>query len=187
LPTHLVASFRATLEEATHANLLLIVLDVSDPAAELQYDTVLSTLETLMDEVREIEEKEGREYTPPERLVLLNKADKLRDSAELLYWTAKIGSLNGAARAIPFCAKQAGGMGQAELAERVRAMAVGRISEVDITLPMSESKAISIIEKQGEVLDRTYNGSKVTLRARLGDRQIERLRTGGTRMEVRTA
>ncbi len=187
LPTHLVASFRATLEEATHANLLLIVLDVSDPAAELQYDTVITTLDTLMDEARAIEEKEGRRYAPPERLVLLNKADKLRDSAELLYWTAKIGSADGAARAIPFCAKQAGGTGHAELAERVRSMAVGRVSEVDVTLPMSESKVISIIEKQGEVLDRTYNGSRVTLRARLGDRQIARLRAGGTPLEVRPA
>ncbi len=39
LPHHLIASFKATLEEATHANLLLIVLDVSDPAAELQWKT----------------------------------------------------------------------------------------------------------------------------------------------------
>ena len=31
LPHHLVASFKATLEEAVHSQLLLVVLDVSDP------------------------------------------------------------------------------------------------------------------------------------------------------------
>ena len=34
LPHNLVASFKATLEEATHADVLLIVLDIADPAAE---------------------------------------------------------------------------------------------------------------------------------------------------------
>jgi GTP-binding protein HflX len=185
LPTHLVASFRATLEEATHANLLLVVLDVSDPAAELQYDTVNSTLDQLMDEVRRREEREGITYTPPERLVLLNKADRLRDNSELLIWQAKVGGKGGEVGAIPFCAKEKDGLGHAELVARVRAMAAGPVEEMDVTLPLSESKAISIIEKQGEVIDRTYEGSTVTLRAKLGERQVARLRAGGTRMEVR--
>ncbi len=185
LPTHLVASFRATLEEATHANLLLVVLDVSDPAAELQYDTVNSTLDQLMDEVRRREEREGFTYTPPERLVLLNKADRLRDNSELLIWQAKVGGKGGEVGAIPFCAKEKDGLGHAELVARVRAMAAGPVEEMDVTLPLSESKAISIIEKQGEVIDRTYEGSSVTLRAKLGERQVARLRAGGTRMEVR--
>ncbi|MFM7798793.1 MAG: GTPase HflX, partial [Planctomycetota bacterium] len=34
LPHHLVASFRSTLDDAVHAHLLLVVLDVSDPRAE---------------------------------------------------------------------------------------------------------------------------------------------------------
>ncbi|MEO1512099.1 MAG: GTPase HflX, partial [Planctomycetota bacterium] len=55
LPHHLVASFRATLEEATHADLLLVVLDVSDPAAELHHDTVMRTLDEIFDEVRDVE------------------------------------------------------------------------------------------------------------------------------------
>jgi GTP-binding protein HflX len=185
LPTHLVASFRATLEEATHANLLLVVLDVSDPGAELQFDTVNETLDTLMDEVRAREEREGREYHPPERIVLLNKADRLRDNSELLIWQAKIGGRDGVNGSIPFCAKDENGLGHSELAARVRAMATGPLEEFSITLPLSESKAISTIEKQGEVLERTYEGSSVTLRARLGERQVARLRAGGTRMDVR--
>ena len=182
LPTHLVASFRATLEEATHANLLLVVLDVSDPSSELQYETVHETLETLMDEVRKREQREGREYTPPERIVLLNKADRLRDNSELLIWQARIGGRHGVNDAIPFCAIGKNALGHEELAQRVRALATGPVNLFDIALPMSESKAISIIEKQGEVIERTYEGTQVTLRARLGERQVARLKAGGTRL-----
>lgn len=60
LPHHLIASFRATLEEATHADVLLIVLDVSDPAAELQYDTVMGTLDELEAEVGEAEDRAAK-------------------------------------------------------------------------------------------------------------------------------
>ena len=40
LPHHLVASFKATLEEAVHSNLILIVLDVADPHCQQQLRTV---------------------------------------------------------------------------------------------------------------------------------------------------
>ena len=39
LPHGLVASFKATLEEAIHADLLLHVLDVGHPHAEQQFKT----------------------------------------------------------------------------------------------------------------------------------------------------
>lgn len=47
LPHHLVASFRATLEEAIHADVLLIVVDVSDPLAHFHYEVVGETLDGL--------------------------------------------------------------------------------------------------------------------------------------------
>ena len=57
IPTHLVASFKATLEEATHADVLLIMLDVSDPAAEIQYNTV----QRVLDELNESDQASIRE------------------------------------------------------------------------------------------------------------------------------
>ncbi|MEM7808661.1 MAG: GTPase HflX, partial [Planctomycetota bacterium] len=44
LPHDLVASFRATLEEAVHADLLLHVLDVGHPRARQQYESVRAVL-----------------------------------------------------------------------------------------------------------------------------------------------
>ncbi len=100
LPHHLVASFRSTLEEATHADLLLIVLDVSDPAAELHFQTVMQTLDELDEEVRQREEREAARagLAPgtaterlgwagrPKRVLLLNKIDRLPDNREVLIW-----------------------------------------------------------------------------------------------------
>ncbi len=47
LPHHLIASFRATLEEAIHADVLLLVLDVSDPQSQFHYEVVTETLDSL--------------------------------------------------------------------------------------------------------------------------------------------
>lgn len=47
LPTHLVAAFRATLEEVLEADLILHVRDITDPNHELQAQDVLSILSDL--------------------------------------------------------------------------------------------------------------------------------------------
>ena len=47
LPHNLVASFKATLEEAVHADLLLHVLDVGHPHAEQQFESVHKVLEEI--------------------------------------------------------------------------------------------------------------------------------------------
>ena len=47
LPTHLIAAFRATLEEVLEADLILHVRDISDPATEAQKQDVLQVLTDL--------------------------------------------------------------------------------------------------------------------------------------------
>lgn len=184
LPTNLIAAFRATLEEATHADVLLIVLDVSDPAAELQYDTVCKTLDDLLLEVSKSRDEAGTNWTPPKRIVLLNKSDKLKDNREVLIWQQRVpGSL-------PICAlpPDRGGeplLGQAELADRVRELAKGSIEELRLTLPLSESRLITIIENQSEVVSREYADSSVTIRTKIGRQQLERLLVGRPRIEIR--
>lgn len=178
LPHNLIASFRATLEEATHADLLLIVLDISDPAAQLQYDTVNSTLDSIFKEVQEREAREGQPWTPPERILLLNKVDRLRDNREVLIWQQRVPG------AIPIAGRDINHPGHAELRDRVRDAARGQIRELRITVPLSDAKTIHTIENRAEVLDRDYNGSEVTLLARIGQRQLDQLRSMGARMKV---
>ena len=68
LPTDVVAAFRATLEEVTYADLVLQVVDVSDPAA-------LDQAVTVEDELGELEAADKP------RVVALNKVDRLGPSA----------------------------------------------------------------------------------------------------------
>lgn len=62
LPPALVAAFRATLEEIREAELLLLLLDASDPEAMSTYEVILDTLTEI--ECRELP-----------RLLVLNKLD----------------------------------------------------------------------------------------------------------------
>jgi GTP-binding protein HflX len=72
LPAHLVASFRATLEEVTEADLLLHVVDATEPDPEAHIDAVNSVLEEL-----------GALQRP--RLLVFNKTDALQhDEVTLL-------------------------------------------------------------------------------------------------------
>src|SRR5436305_15350006 len=66
LPHHLVASFKATLEEARQARLLLHVVDAGNPAAEEHVKAVNGVLKEL-----------GCARKPT--LLVLNKVDRLAD------------------------------------------------------------------------------------------------------------
>jgi GTP-binding protein HflX len=69
LPHHLVASFRSTLSEVVEADLLLLLLDASDPEVEAQRAEV----ERVLDELG---------VTGRPRLIVFNKLDRLGDSIE---------------------------------------------------------------------------------------------------------
>jgi len=178
LPHDLVASFRATLEEATHADVLLIVLDVSDPAAELQYDTVQRTLTELFEGVRAAESREGRAWSPPAQILLLNKADRLPDNSSLLVWRQRVPD------SIPLSAIEPGGLGQDELARRVAELVTGAVRERTVIVPLSDGRSLSAVEAQTEVLSREFVDGDARLRARIGDRQIDRLKASGVRLTV---
>lgn len=192
LPHNLVASFRATLEEATHADLLLIVLDVSDRAAELHYQTVQSTLDGLFEEVRASEERLHRSaeregaspvrWKAPERVLLLNKADRLTDNRELLVWKSKIPD------AIALCALPAevepGCVGHEELRMRVLRAFQGPVVEVEASVPLREARTIHALENRGQVLGREYETDLVRMRVRIGSRMLEQIQAGCRPMQV---
>ena len=69
LPHHLVASFRATLEEAIHADLLIHVADASNELVDLEIQAVDAVLDELgCDRSRETARAEqGRPYQRPDR------------------------------------------------------------------------------------------------------------------------
>jgi len=155
LPHHLVASFKATLEEAIHADLLLVVLDVSHPRAEQQLKTVMHVLDEIG-------------ATEPQRLLVLNKVDQLEHNADLLVFQKQYPD------AIAISAKTGRNIDQ--LIEQVRAAAHGQIQRMTLTLDISAGKAIHFIENRCEVHDRRYEGQTVDMDVTIGKRQLTQLR-----------
>jgi len=158
LPHHLVASFKATLEEAVHADLLLVVLDVSHPRAQQQYRTVMEVLNDIG-------------ATEPKRLLLLNKTDLLTHNADLLVFQQEHPG------SIPLSAITRDGLNA--VTDAVLKEARGGTVELELQLNSADGKAIHFLENRANVLDRNYEGDTVTMSVRIGKRQLDQLSAMG--------
>jgi GTP-binding protein HflX len=154
LPHHLVASFRSTLEETIHCQLLLIVLDASDQNAMSQLETVEKTLKDI-----------GAEHQP--RLLILNKIDQLEDPSDKLIWVSRCPE----AIQISSITKE----GIEELALEVRSAVVGSLKEVTLSLPSKSSKAIDFLEKRTKVIERSWEEDRSIYTVLIGKNQIEQV------------
>lgn len=172
LPHHLVASFRATLEETIYAHVLLMVLDASDPSAVRQFETVTEVLDDI-----------GATTQP--RLLVLNKVDRLRESVRegrtpsgvLEAW------LESNPDAIVVSARD--GEGVEDLAAAVLGHLRGEVRDATLTIPLRESRLVDLVEKRTEVLDRDYGvGGEVSIRTRIGRRQVETLLSTGAAFHI---
>ncbi len=151
LPHNLVASFRATLEEAVHADLLLHVLDVGHPHAEQQYNTVHAVLK----EIGAVDKAE---------LLLLNKIDTDEGEAAFPFWrTLHAGSIPVSAR---------NGMGLGQLAEAVYQAVRGQQVDVTLEADVGNGRLISFIESHSRVHERTFTDGRIQLRAVMGKRTL---------------
>lgn len=163
LPHHLVASFKATLEEAVHSDLLLIVLDIAHARATEQLATVVTVLKEI-----------GADSQP--RLLVLNKIDLLEHNADLLLFQQHH------PQAIAISART--GAGLDEILEQVRRFIRGSIYRRQLDVALSDGKAIGYIESRAEVLHREYDTHTVRYTVRIGQRQIDELRAMGGGVEL---
>lgn len=130
LPTELVAAFRATLEEITEADLLLVVVDVTHPNAYEQWQSVQETLADI-----------GGETIPS--ITVLNKIDQLPDSVELALDDLEIG------RAIPISAKT--GQGIHEMLRVIEESLFESFIDLTVYLPYEKGHLISYFHENGFV------------------------------------
>jgi GTP-binding protein HflX len=162
LPHHLVASFRATLEDAVHAHALLVVLDASDRLAPAQ----LATVHAVLDEI-------GANTQP--RILLLNKVDRIEalpaDERASLRTVEEWREREPDAIAI----SARDGTGFDALRARVLALLTGGVRRRTLTIPLASARLIDAIEKRCTVEERTYGDDSVALVVEIGDRQIEAL------------
>lgn len=155
LPHHLVASFKATLEEAVHSELLLIVLDVAHPRARQQLETVMHVLDDIG-------------ATQQQRLLVLNKIDKLTHNADLLILQQEFPDSIGLSALT--------GRGMDALVERVRRLAAGHLITTTLDIAAGDGKAIHFIENRANVLNRAYEGDRMRFDVRIGSRQLAQLK-----------
>ena len=158
LPHNLVASFKATLEEAVHADLLLHVLDVGHPHAEQQFASVHQVLE-------EIGAKGKRE------ILLLNKIDTEEGDAAWPTWR----TLNP--EAIPVSART--GKGIERLVEAVAGFVHGQQVEVTLEADMTNGRLLTYIESHSRIEQREFVHGRVTLRAVMGKNTLADLSRNG--------
>jgi GTPase len=162
LPHHLVASFRATLEESAEADLLLHVIDVSHPSWEEQKQVVDEVLTDL-----------GVRDRPT--LLVFNKVDRLTHAEEESFRQRVRGFFDEDSVFVSTVVDGALEPLRDALRDRVR----DRLSEVRIDLPASQGAMLAEIYREGEVLEREDDGATIHLRVRLPGPALGRLRQRG--------
>lgn len=161
LPHHLVASFRATLEEAKDADVLLHVIDASHPMWEEQRDVVNDVLRELG-------------LTEHPMLLVFNKMDLLPGDEALAFQEHVTADAPGAV----FVAAQADGGLDPLRRALLTAVRVNR-PVVEIRFSHSNGKLLAEIHREGEVMDQRTVGEELVVRARVNDRLAGRLRQAG--------
>ncbi|HET6797560.1 MAG TPA: GTPase HflX [Gemmatimonadales bacterium] len=159
LPHHLVASFRATLEEARSADVLLHVVDASHPDWEGQLRVVEKVLAEL-----------GLADRPV--ILVFNKIDAVADASG---FSRRLRELHPTA--ILTTTMRTDGL--ATLKSRMRELdRAGRMT-VRVRVPLADGGRLAELYREGEVLSRQEDSETYELVVRLKPWQVERLRATG--------
>ena len=149
LPTHLVEAFKATLEELKYADVLLHVIDLSNPEWEEQAEVVDSLVRQL-----------GAEQTPCLRV--FNKCD--------LY----VGILPHGEDVVCISAKT--GEGADVLTERLSAMLRDGVHETELLLPYADAGVLDVLRREAQILSTEYEDLGIRVRANLSSELCGRYR-----------
>ncbi|MEP6493792.1 MAG: GTPase HflX [bacterium] len=164
LPHHLVASFRATLEETSEADLLLHVIDASSPTWEEQRVVV----EQVLDEL-------GVGDRP--KLLVFNKIDLL-DHEIFLALQERVGAL------VPqsvFVSSVADG-GLEPLRRALTSASRVRRPLAQVRMSPTDGKLLAEIHRDGEVVGQRMDGDWLLVDARLDEALAGRLRRAGAQV-----
>ena len=166
LPHHLVASFRATLEEVAEADLLLHVIDVSHPA----WDEQRTIVDGVLTEI-------GVSGKP--RLHVFNKIDRLAEDDRLPIETAIRDQIPDS---VFVSAVTPGGLDQLQraLLSAIRT----RRPITEIRVPVTNGKLIAEIHREAEVLDQRHEGEELIIRARMDAALAGRLKSVGAKVAI---
>ena len=142
LPHHLVEAFKSTLEEAKYADIIIHVVDASNPQMDEQMHVVYDTLRQL-----------GAADRPV--ITLFNKQDKLESAGSYRDFQAEY--------SIPASAKT--GEGLAELKKALLEIVRREQIYVERLYDFSESSKIQLIRSRGQLLSEKYVPEGIEVKA----------------------
>jgi len=155
LPHHLIASFRATLEEINESKMLLHVIDASSPSIDEQINAVNDVLRQL-----------GADNIPT--LMVLNKIDMVDDMSALSD-LRQIYPDNIAVSAL-------NGNGIDSLKARLLKTASQNEVEISINIPHAYGQIINFIYENGKVISREVKDGFIRIQARMDQKYADKLR-----------
>jgi GTP-binding protein HflX len=144
LPTHLVAAFRATLEEITEANLILHVVDMTHPNVAEQAATVAETLAEL-----------GATDIPV--LVALNKIDRLANPEQVIEQLAQYPN--------SLAISALTGQGLDELLARIEGVLQANRRPMTLLIPYNRGDLVSLLYERAIVNRELYQPEGICLEA----------------------
>jgi GTP-binding protein HflX len=165
LPHGLIASFKATLEEARQADLLLHVADASNPAAMDQIAAVYKVLEELG-----IRQKDT--------ILALNQIDAIDQPGTLDRLKQRYPS------AIPISARTGEGLGR--LAAAVSDALTQNFLDVDVETDVSNGRLLAALAQHGEILSRTYADDRVSVHCRMPRKYLGQISADEARIRLRS-
>jgi len=146
LPTHLVAAFKSTLAEATFADVLLHVIDVSIEEWEVQRDAVLDTLAQL-----------GAEEKPV--ITVFNKIDLVEDQT----WLRDL--VSSWPKSVAISAHT--GEGMSDLLDALKKHVQEHLGRVCALIPYDKSSLIQQCYNYGRVVVEDYREDGIYIEAEL--------------------
>ena len=153
LPHDLVASFRSTLDEANDADLLLHVVDASDPAMA---DQLAVTREVL-----------GEIGAEQPIWLLLNKIDRVDEAG-------RAALADKYPKALQLSAKSK--LDVAALRDRMIVQFAGELEDTDLDVPWTAQRVVHLIHERTTVLGEAHDETGTRLRVRAPARVLDELR-----------
>ena len=156
LPHHLVASFRATLEEARDADLLLHVVDSSHP----QWEDQVAVVEQVLGEL---------ELAERPMVMVFNKMDRVADAAS---FAARAKELYPGA----LFTSSLTSAGIEAVRTTLREQALAMQPTIRLVIPSGDGARIAAVYRAGEVVSREETEEGVALTVRMEEWRAQQLR-----------
>ena len=142
LPHHLIEAFKSTLEEAKYADIIIHVVDASNPQKEKQMHVVYETLKDL-----------GVKDQPI--LTLFNKQDRIENPEILKDMKAD--------KTLKISAKT--GKGLDDLKDELEKILCARSILLERVFPYEKAGLIQIVRAKGQLLEEEYRGDGIYVKA----------------------